>query len=59
MLEFIVLGIFPGTSFVVTLWWVFAITLLLSVAVFLRFEIKHVRNNQKHHGKLFTSIFRK
>jgi len=38
MLNFIVLGIVPGTSFTVTLWWVLLVSFVLSAYVLVKYE---------------------
>lgn len=38
MLDLIVLGIVPGTSFVITLWWALVFALVAAIAVFIYVE---------------------
>ena len=38
MLDLIVLGIVPGTSFVITLWWALVFALVAAIAVFIYIE---------------------
>lgn len=40
MLDFIVLGIVPGTSFVITLWWALLFALLAAIASLVYVEIR-------------------
>jgi hypothetical protein len=38
MLDFIVLGIIPGTSFTITFWWAILFSLVLVITIFVYFE---------------------
>ena len=49
MLDLIVLGIVPGTSFVITLWWALVFALVAAIAVFMYVELS------KHSSANFTS----
>jgi len=51
MLDFIVLGIVPGTDFVITLWWALFFALIVSLLALIYVEINKPRN-QRIHGEL-------
>ena len=45
MLDLIVLGIVPGTSFTITLWWVLLVSFILSVYLLIWVESSKVKNS--------------
>ena len=45
MLDFIVLGIVPGTSFVITLWWAVVMALIVSVLFLVYIESSKPQKN--------------
>lgn len=47
MLDFIVLGIVPGTTFVITLWWALLFALICSVALLAYVEITKPRQHRE------------
>lgn len=48
MLNFIVLGILPGTNLIITLTWVLIATLLLIVSAIIWVELRHNKIPQKN-----------
>jgi uncharacterized BrkB/YihY/UPF0761 family membrane protein len=51
MLNFIVLGILPGTSLIVTLTWVLITVLILLVGSLIWFELRHSKQNASESEK--------
>jgi hypothetical protein len=52
MLDFIVLGIVPGTTFVITLWWALLFAFVCSVALLVYVELTKPRQNNVEQLKL-------
>ena len=50
MLDFIVLGIVPGTSLIITLSWVLLIALVISLYMLVRIELKKPRKTTPAHS---------
>lgn len=48
MLNFIVLGILPGTSLIITLTWVLVTVLLLIISSLVWYELRHAKKSDKN-----------